>query len=100
MFHDINKKTFGLEIIFLLDPVIEQVNMDTNLLPIKYFEPAAHMYTEVQRLNNGKYKFLYLNHWIRFLKRKRFCKESLLKGVTIIVINIINFLANESSLSC
>ena len=57
MFHDINKKTFGLEIIFLLDPVIEQVNMDTNLLPIKYFEPAAHMYTEVQRLNNGKYKF-------------------------------------------
>ena len=51
------KKTFGLEIIFLLDPVIEQVNMDTNLLPIKYFEPAAHMYTEVQRLNNGKYKF-------------------------------------------
>ena len=27
--------------------------MDTNLLPIKYFEPARHMYTEVQRLNNG-----------------------------------------------
>ena len=61
--------------------------MDTNLLSIKHFEPAAHILTEVKRLNNVNTNSD-LHHWIRFLKRKRFRRGIFLEDDIFIFIHI------------
>ena len=59
----------------------------TNLLSIKHFEPAVHILTEVKRLNDMNANSD-INHWIRFLKRKRFRRGIFLEDDIFIFIHI------------